>query len=541
MDGTGMATRKIAVDPITLEVAWTRLRSAVDEAAKVIVRTSFSTLSNEANDFSCVLTDAEGRSIAQNTSSIPSFIGTLPATVRHFIAKFGKGGLKKGDILVTNNPWHGTGHLNDICLAKPIFLGNALVAFASTTSHVPDIGGRVISVGSTELFEEGFHIPAIHLMKQGRVDQTLLSLLMENVRTPRQTEGDIFAQVSALALMETRVLGVMRDHGLKTLARLADALFGRAEQAMRNALKKIPAGTYHYETFTDGFDAPFRFRIALTVSNGRLHADYSGTTEQQPLAINCVLAYTYAMTAYAVKAALLPNLPNNDGMFRPITVTAPEGCLLNPRFPAAVGARHSTGHYVPILIFGALEKVIPEKLMAAPGSPLWMVTLSGMRENQKPFANVLFYNGGMGATAHKDGENALSWPSNISCTPSEVTEAETPMTVHLKGLWPRSGGRGKFRGGLGQEIILESRSVKPIRAMILAERRKVGAPGLCGGDPGQPGDVLLNGQSLIDQKGDIQLKAGDLLMLRTPGGGGYGNPLDRDPHLTAKDEEMGYA
>jgi N-methylhydantoinase B len=192
-------------DPVTLEVLWTRIISVVDEAAKAIVRTSFSTLSNEANDFACVLTDARGYALAQNTGSIPSFIATLPATVRHFLGTMGADRMRPGDVLITNDPWMGTGHLSDVCLVKPIFRGGHLIAFSATTSHMPDIGGRVRAIDSREVFEEGFHIPLVKFIHEGRRDETLIELLRANVRTPDQTLGDIWAQVSANELMERRV------------------------------------------------------------------------------------------------------------------------------------------------------------------------------------------------------------------------------------------------------------------------------------------------------------------------------------------------
>ena len=437
-------------DPITLEVLWTRIISVVDEAAKAIVRTSFSTLSNEANDFACVLTDARGFALAQNSGSIPSFIGTLPATVRHFLAAFGDG-LRPGDVLITNDPWQGTGHMSDVCLVKPIFHGGRLVAFSATTSHMPDIGGRVRAIEARELFEEGIHIPLSRIIRDGERDQTLISLIRANVRTPDQTMGDIWAQVSANELMENRVRRLMEDYGLDSLDGLADELFGRSERAMREAIRAVPDGTYRYGFDTDGFEKPYTFKIALTVRGDEITADYTGSSPAQPRAINCVYAYTYAMTAYAVRCALLSGLPNNEGMYRPVKVEAPEGCLLNPKFPAAVVSRAQTGHYVPLLVFGALHQVIPDKVMAGAGSPLWAVAQTGTRDDGRPYTNVLFFNGGMGATSAKDGEHVLSWPSNISSTPVEVAERNSPLFFHHKRLRANSGGRrptaGRARAG----------------------------------------------------------------------------------------------
>jgi N-methylhydantoinase B len=526
-------------DAVTLEVLWTRTISIVDEAAKAIVRTSFSTLSNEANDFACVLTDARGYALAQNSGSIPSFIGTLPATVRHFLRELGPDRIHPGDVLITNDAWMGTGHMSDVSVVKPIFHRDTLVAFSATTAHMPDIGGRVRAIEAREVFEEGLHIPLAKLVHAGRTDDTLVQLIRANVRTPDMTIGDIWAQAGANELMERRVRALLDDYRLDGFEALGDELFGRSERAMRDAIKAVPDGTYRYGFRTDGVDVPFDFKIALTVRGDEIGADYTGTSPQQPRAINCVYAYTYAMTAYAIRCALLPALANNEGMYRPMTVTAPEGCLLNPRFPAAVVSRAVTGHYVPVLVFGALHRVIPDRVMAGVGSPLWGITQSGIRDDGRPYTNVFFFNGGMGATGRKDGEHVLSWPSNISSTPVEVAERNSPLFVRYKRMRPGSGGTGKFRGGLGQDILLENESASPIVASFMAERTKYAAPGFAGGDDGGLGDVQINGKS-IDHRKQYVLKTGDRVLVRTPGGGGYGRAKSRDPKLAARDRERGY-
>jgi N-methylhydantoinase B len=527
-------------DAITLEVLWTRLISVVDEAAKAIVRTSFSTLSNEANDFACVLTDARGFALAQNSGSIPSFIGTLPATVRHFLAEFGRDGMKPGDVFITNDPWQGTGHMSDVCLVKPIFRGERLVAFAATTSHMPDIGGRVRAIEARELFEEGMHIPLSRIRRDGVADATLIQLIRANVRTPDQTMGDIWAQVSANELMDNRVTRLMDDYDLTSLDEVGDELFARSERAMRSAIAAVPNGTYRFGFEADGFEKPYQFRIALTVKGDEIVADYTGSSPAQPRAINCVMAYTYAMTAYAVRCALLPGLPNNEGMYRPVKVEAPEGCLLNPKFPAAVVSRAQTGHYVPVLVLGALHQVIPDKVMAGAGSPLWAVAQTGTRDDGRPYTNVLFFNGGMGATALKDGEHVLSWPSNISSTPVEIAERNSPLFFRHKRMRAGSGGPGRFRGGLGQDVLFESRSRRPIVLSFMAERTRFPAPGLAGGGAGGLGDVRINGKK-VDHRRQHVLAHGDTVLVSTPGGGGYGPARTRLPALTRRDSALGYS
>jgi len=539
MDQAGSDRVVGGFDAITLEILWRRAISAVDEAAQTLRRTSFSTLVNESNDFACVLTDAAGRLLAQNSDSIPSFIGTLPVTVKHFIAEIGKANMRPGDVLVTNTPWVATGHLNDITVAKPIFRGDAIVAFAASTAHAPDIGGRVRSVEPREVFEEGFHIPAMKLLREGVPDRTLLALLRAGVRTPDQTEGDLWAQLAALDLLEKRLGELMREYGLADLEDFATAILGRCERAMRAAIAALPDATYTYEFRTDGLDVPFTYRIAIAVRGEEIGIDYAGTSAQVDRAINCTLTYTFAMTAYALKCALLPALPNNEGIFRCISVTAPEGCLLNPRFPAAVGGRMATGHYLPVAVFGALAPVLPDRLIAASGSPLWSMIVTGVRPGGQTYANVLFFNGGMGATDSNDGQSTYAWPSNVSNVPVELIERDSPLLVHSKQLRPDSGGAGRWRGGLGQEIAFEVLSETPLYAIFMAERCRFPASGLLGGACGARGEVLIDGLE-VDYRRNVVLRQGQRVLLRTPGGGGVGEPRHRDPIAANRDRAEGY-
>ena len=526
-------------DSVQLEILWTRLISIVDEAAKAIKRTAFSTLSNEANDFACVLTDTRGRSLAQNSGSIPSFIATLPATVRHFINDIGIDNIRPKDIFITNDPWKGTGHLPDVCIVQPIFKDKRLIAFAATTSHVPDIGGRIRALEAREVYEEGLQIPLSKLAEQGEINDFLVRMIRANVRTPDQTMGDIWAQVGAGGLMAERLLSFMGDYGLNDLQPFAEELLGRCELAMHNAISKIPSGKYHYAMETDGMGIPFLFNVTLTINDGTITVDYAGTTPAQDLAMNCPMTYTYAMSVYALKCLLLPDLPNNDGMFRPIVVDAPNNSLVNPRYPLAVSARASVGHYLPIVIFGALSKAIPEKVMAGVGSPLWAITQTGHREDGSAYTNVMFFNGGMGAMHDKDGENCLSWPSNISSTPTEVAERNAPIIFREKALYSCSGGQGMHRGGLGQEVIMECINEKPIAMMFMAERTCKPAPGFFGGKDGSLGEVQINGESVNHRTQHILCK-GDIVLLRTPGGGGYGEVSNRSKALSERDYLEGY-
>lgn len=527
-------------DAVELELLWRRLISLVDEAAAALVRTSFSTLVRESYDFSCVVTDAGGQSLVQATESIPSFIGTLPETVKHFLRFFPPEKLEPGDVLITNDLWLGTGHLPDITVAKPVFRGGRLVAFSASTAHAPDIGGKIRSPEPREVFEEGLQIPPLKLMRRGETDETLVAMIRQNVRTPDQTLGDLWAQVVALDLMEDRLLSLMEGYALPDLNDLAREIQGRCEAAMRGAIAALPDGTYRSELQTDGLlDAPITIRMALTVRGDGIEIDFAGTDAQVDRAINCALCYTYAMCMYGVKVCTNPSLPNNEGAWRPIRVSAPPGCIVNPQFPSPGGSRMLIGHYLPMLVFGCLGQVVPERVMAACGSPMWGMNQSGVRAGGKPYANMFFYNGGMGGNMRGDGVTCLSWPSNVSSTSVEISEHIAPLRFRHKRLRPDSGGPGRHRGGLGQEILVECRSVTPIAVSFLAERTVFPAFGIEGGQAGAPGELRINGE-WTDPKRQYVLRAGDTVSLATPGGGGHGEARERGEGALAADLAAGY-
>ncbi|MBY0337593.1 MAG: hydantoinase B/oxoprolinase family protein [Acetobacteraceae bacterium] len=529
------------MNPVLLELLWTRLVSVVDEAAAALLRSSFSTVVRESHDFGCALMDAEGRSVVQATDSVPSFLCTLPQTTRHFLREFPAETLQPGDVLITNDIWMGTGHLPDITVAKPIFLEGRLVGFAGSVAHSPDIGGRIRSAEARDVFEEGLQIPPMKAVNAGVPDATLMRILRRNVRVPDQVLGDLHAQFAALDLMERRVLALLREHRLPDLSALAQEIQARSERAMRQAIAAVPDGTYRAEVRTDGLEEPMRLCLALTVAGDTITCDYAGSHDQVARAINVCLAYTFAYTAFAVKAALCPDVPNNEGSFRPLTVTAPEGSILNSRHPAAGGARALTGHFLPALVLQALADVLPGRVVAGIGSPLWCLGFSGFKADGTPHANALFLNGGYGASARGDGANVLSWPSNVSSASVETIEQSFPWRVHFRRLRQGTGGAGRHRGGTGQETLYENRSPQPVAVTFLAERTRPGAaaPGMAGGQPGAPGAVLIMGEP-ADPKRQHVVPPGGTVELRTPGGGGHGDPAGRDPALLAADTRDAY-
>jgi N-methylhydantoinase A/oxoprolinase/acetone carboxylase beta subunit/N-methylhydantoinase B/oxoprolinase/acetone carboxylase alpha subunit len=530
---------KTRFDSATLEVMWRRLIATMDEASAALIRSAFSTVLRESDDFSVVLTDDCGRLLAQATRSIPVFIGSLPRTVQHFLKAVPPEQLSPGDILITNDPWMGTGHLADINLAKPIFYNDTLVGFSASTAHAPDIGGRSGAQKINDVFEEGFQIPIMKLMAAGRMDESIIKLLRANVRAPDEVIGDLWAQITALNTVEKHVHTLMAEWRLTALTDFAQEIQGRCEQAMRTAIREIPDGCYRYSLQTDGMDEPIRLETTVTVSGDHINIDYTGSSPQVRGAINVAMCYTFAFTAYAVKCLLSPQIPNNEGSFRPVTVSAPKGVIVNQTFPFSGGNRALVGHYLPFVVFGAMAPILPDRVMAGAGSPIWSMLLTGRFADGKPFAQKCFFNGGLGATHRNDGLSVLSWPSNISGAPVEMVEQLVPVRIHGKRLRPDSGGAGKFRGGLGQEMIFEVLSDTSVTVGFNAERTRNPAPGLFGGSEGAPGEILIN-RAPIDIRSQYMLKKGDEITIRTPGGGGYGRPAERNPIAIENDLNEGY-
>jgi N-methylhydantoinase B len=509
-----------ALDPVTLEILWGRLVSAVDEAAAAFVRTSFSTLVREANDYAVVLTDAEGRSLAQSSMSIPSFIGTLPATVKHFLKKFPSETLRPGDVLITNDPWMGTGHVHDVSIAMPIFREGRLIAFGAVASHMPDIGGRLRNSGIREIYEEGIQIPPLKLVREGQVDEAIVEMISRNVRVPEQTMGDIWGEVAACRMLETRLQALI-DESDVDIAVLGEVVRARSEAAMRAAISALPDGDYDYRLLHDGFEERIVIQSRVSIRGDRIDIDYTGSSPQLPRSVNVVPIYTFAYTAYGVKAVLCPDVPNNEGSFLPLTTSAPEGSILNPVYPAAGGARGMIGHLLPVAFMGALAEILPDRVMA-PGSANSSFTMSGQEVGRR-YAVVNFLNAGQGASARRDGLSCVSFPSNLGNTPIEVMEAEAPLRVLHRRIRKGSGGQGAHRGGDGLDFAFTFLGETPAACSFLMTRIKAAPPGIGGGQEGQIGSLTLNGVA-IDPAEQWILERGDEVVMQTAGGGGFGAP-----------------
>ena len=520
-----MSTPAGKINPIDLQIYWSRLISVVDEAGTAMRRASFSTLVRESNDYTCVMLDADGALLAQSSWSTPGFIGTTPHSLRGFLAVFPKETLADGDIVVSNNPWLGSGHLNDLTMAAPIFRNGKVVAFAVTVAHLSDIGGRQWSANSTELFEEGLHIPVLKLYEAGVRNEVIMKIFEANVRLPAQVAGDIEAQVVAIDVVKRRLLECMAEYGLESITHVANAIYDATSAAVERQIRNIPEGTYTAEVEGDGWEDTVRIRAKVSVEHGRIRVDYTGSSPQSRYGINESYNHTHAYTVYPFKCMLAPGIPNNEGFIRLFDVVAPEGLIVNAKFPAPVAARQLVGHMLQGAIFEAMAEAMPDQVQADSGTPLYVLIFRGLDvESGESFQQIIFLNGGIGATRGRHGEACSSFPANISNTPIEILENLAPVMYWQKLISVGSGGAGEYRGGDGQVVQIQSRWHKPMNVALLTERTRKPPHGVLGGAPGACGFVRKNGVSVAQPKGVVELGPGDVLEIGLPGGGGLGRP-----------------
>ena len=528
-----------SLDPILLEVLWNRLVSVVEEQARALMRTSFTSVVREAGDLSAGLFDRRGRMVAQAVTGTPGHVNAMATCMHHFLREIPADTLRPGDVMITNHPWQTSGHLHDFTVMTPIFRDDELVAFFGNTCHALDVGGRGLGADGRQVYEEGLFVPIARLFVGGEPNEELLRIVRANVRAPFEVVGDLYAQAGSNDVGGARLLQMMEEFDLPDIESLSDEVCSRSEAAMREAISEIPDGVYEHKTSTDGFDEPIELAVAVRVEGDEMVVDYEGSSPQSERGINVVLNYTAAYTTFGVKCAISPEVPNNDGSFQPIHVTAPEGCILNAQHPAPVGARHIIGHFLPGLIHGALAKVVPDKVLAEGAANIWNTQITGQREDGEPFTYVYFSGGGMGARPESDGLSATAFPSGIRGVPAEVIESISPVVMHRRELRPDSEGAGRYRGGFGQQMEIGVRSDSPWILSAMYDRTRFPAQGMRGGSPGSPGAVRIAGGDTLHPKRQQRIPAGERILLDLPGGGGYGDPLERDPDLVRRDVEDG--
>lgn len=533
-------------DPITLEILWRRLISIVDEADSSVARTAFSSLLRDAHDYTCMFTDRLGRELAQGTFATPGQSGAMALGVKNLVNKFPADYYKPGDVFITNDPWALAGHLNDVCVMSPIFYKEQLVAFTACVFHHSDIGGRVAS-DNHDVFEEGIFIPLVRLYDQGVLNQSVIDMIRWNVRTPDEVTGDIRSQIAANHVCSEKVCQMLKDSDLENLDDLANQIISLTEKSMREEIDKIPDGVYHAKGLVEQMRGKedIIIQAKVEVKGSDIIVDLDGSSPQVNWGGNVVFNFTFAYVFMAVKSMFAPDIPNNDGCARPIMLTAPEGSVLNCKFPAAVAARMGVGHFLTEVIYRALSGVLPRKVLAGSGgTPAAMNVFYGRRKDGRPWHSVIIRGGGMGASAAGDGNYVYIFPANGANTPVEIFESDTPLIVEKRELVADSGGPGNTKGGLGKRELFrvpddEYAPIPPVNLGIQAGRFTYPAEGLFGGKPGTRAQFLVNGEP-GNSYGLTQMKPGDVVTIDAPGGGGYGNPLERDPEMVASDVMEGY-
>jgi N-methylhydantoinase B len=527
------------LDPVLLEVLWNRLTSVVEEQARALMRTSFTSVVREAGDLSAGLFDRSGRMVAQAVTGTPGHVNAMATSVHHFLREIPAETLEEGDVMITNHPWQTSGHLNDFTVITPIFREGNIVAYFGNCCHALDVGGRGLGADARQVYEEGLFVPVTRLFIRGEPNEELFSVIRANVRAPFEVIGDLYAQAGSNDVGGARLVEMIEEFGLDDIEALSDEIRTRSERAMREAIDELPDGIYENEAYTDGFDEPIRLRVSVRVDGDEMVVDYEGSSPQSERGINVVLNYTAAYTTFGVKCAISPEVPNNDGSFQPIRVTAPEGSILNALHPAPVGARHIIGHFLPGVIHGALERAIPDRVLAQGADSLWNTQITGERESGEPFTYVFFSGGGMGARPTGDGLSATAFPSGIRGVPAEVIESICPVIMHSREFRPDSEGPGRYRGGFGQEMEIGVRSHAPWILSAMYDRTRCPAQGIQGGSPGAKGAVRTGQGRELHPKRQQRIEAEERVILSLPGGGGFGFATERDPNRVAQDVSDG--
>ncbi|MEQ9643266.1 MAG: hydantoinase B/oxoprolinase family protein [Alphaproteobacteria bacterium] len=532
------------IDPITFAVIKSALDAIVDEMAFSVISTARSEIVKDVMDFSTCICGADGQMLAQ-AKTIALHLGAVPVAMSHVLQRYGDD-LTPGDVIVLNDPYEGGMHLPDLFMFKPIFLGDALEGFAVAICHHTDVGGRVPGSNasdSTEIYQEGLRLPAVKLYERGEQNDMLFRIIEKNVRVPDIVRGDIEAQFAACRVGEREFLKLLQRYGREVSHGYLAALLDYAERLTREQIAKWPDGTYRFTDYIDddGFsDEPIPIAVAITVHGDGLTVDYEDSSPQVTGALNSTLSYTQSCTYLSVRCVLQADIPNNAGVFRAIDVRAPEGSILNPRLPAACAARALTGYRVVDAMFGALAKIVPDRVPAAGEGGNTVVCIGGYRTDNAPFIIVDMLCGAWGGRFDRDGVDAVTNPSqNMSNTPVEVLEAEHPVRIESYELLPDSCGAGEFRGGLG--IAREYRLLASEAGLQLrADRMRFRPYGLSGGSSARAARNLMRPAGTSDveilaSKVTRRIAHGDVIRHEQPGGGGFGDPFERDPQRVLQD------
>ena len=535
------------VDPVTLEVIRQGLVAAAEQMATSIERSAHSQVIREMLDYSTAVFDATGGIVAQSTR-IPMHLNSMTRALRAVLERFPLAGWRDGDVYATNDPYSGGQHLPDIQTFAPVFAAGRCVAICGTLGHHLDVGGRgpgSYGADATEIFQEGFRIPPSRIGRDGELNELFLPLFAANIRVPSKTVSDLRAQIAALSIGSGEVRRIAGRYGEATLLAATVELLAASERRMRAAIMTIPEGVFEAEDTVDGDgldDHPLLVKVSVQRQGSDLILDFAGTAPQTRGPINCPIASTESAAYYAVTASLDPGVAPNEGAYRPIRVLAPEGTVLNPRFPAPVVGRNVFTHRVASVVMSALGMALPERAMASYYGNSNVYVLSATDEAGRSNVQFEIEVGGWGGRPGSDGPDVLSAGiHNLANNPVELVENEFPLRVLHYGFRPDSGGVGEFRGGLGAERTFEVLVACELSAQF--DRVKFPPPGLAGGGPGATAKILVRrGDAVVELPGKVlnhPLEPGDVVTILSQGGGGLGDPAHRDPARTARDRAQG--
>ncbi len=535
----------MTVDPATLEVIRGALIYGAEEMGVVLRRASYSPNIKERVDLSCAVLSTGGETVAQ-AEHIPVHLGSLPWGLARTLEHLEREGvtLEPGDVVVVNDPYLSGTHLPDVTAIKPVFHGDRLVAYVADKAHHSDVGGSApgsLGVGARQLLEEGLVIPTVKLVSKGELRRDVLSIILSNTRTPVEREGDLRAQLAALEVGEKRVLELVERYGLRTLEEAMEEILDYGERRMRARLREIPSGEYRAE---DAIELPSGelawIRLRLSAGEGSITLDYSGTDSQVPYPVNAVFGVTLAASHFAVKAVVDPDTPLNGGAMRPVRVVAPPGCLVNPVRPAPVsGGNVETSQRIADVALRALAEALPGAVPAASQGTMNNVAVGGPLPGGGQWAFYETIGGGSGGRPGSDGVDGVHVNmTNTLNTPIEAAEAQFPILFLRYEFRPDSGGPGRWRGGCGIERSWRLLGEEAV-VTVLGERVLTSPWGLEGGGDGASAEYLViradGSEERLSSKVTLTLRRGDVLVIRTPGGGGYGNPLERNPEDVARD------
>ncbi len=533
-----------ALKRIQMQIVWDRLLAVVEEQAQTLIRTAFSTTVREAGDLSSGVFDTRGRMLAQAITGTPGHVNAMAASVGFFLDTYPIDTLEPGDVLVTNDPWHGTGHLNDFTVVSPVFRNERAVALFAATSHIADVGGLGFGPDGRQVFEEGINLPIGYLFRAGEPNTTLLEILRANVRDPRAAEGDLYSLTACNKAGSDSLIEMLDEFGLDNLDAVGTMIIENSRDAMFAEIRKLPAGSWTYTMPVDGYDEPVDLVCTVSIGNDGIDVDWDGTSAICGHGINVPLTYTQAYASFGVRCVIGNDVPNNAGSLSVVRVTAPEGCILNAPRPAAVSARHAIGQMLPDVVLGCLETPLNGRVPAEGAACLFGPVFLGGRgvipgSTGDPFVINAFYAGGTGARPAKDGLSSTAFPSGVRSTPVEISENSAPLIIWRKEYRPDSGGTGQYRGGAGQIMEFAHADGEAFAVSKMFDRINHPPRGRGGGGPGAAARVYIKDGPQLRGMGRETIPDGKTMVLETAGGGGRGDPAERDRQAIDEDQLNG--